>query len=75
MHNWDNIIVISQLINTASPMKEMSAEGLTIHMVFMKQTYIHIRPICQLSSNDHYGQVSYQEVYILNTVMIKNYIY
>lgn len=73
MHNWDNITVISLLINTASPMKKC------LQRVWLYTWYSWSKPMSTSASsvsyilNDHDGQITIQVVYILNTVMINNY--
>jgi len=74
MHNWENITVISLLINTASPMKKC------LQRVWLYTWYSWSKPMSTSAPyvsyvlNDHDGQIKGQEVYILNTVMINNYI-
>jgi len=64
MHNWENITVISLLINTASPMKKC-LQRVWLYTSAPSVSYVH---------NDHDGQIASQEVYTLNTAMINNYI-
>lgn len=74
MHNCNNIIVIALLINTVSPMKKC------LQRVWLYTWYSWGKPTSTSAPSvscvlkDHDGQIICQEVYIINTGMIKNYI-